>query len=172
MERKEVEGRGSAQWTYWNTMRADWVRDGKLVHLVQWGQKRAPGMANVPLMTELARNDAERQIFQLMSSTVIVGRPILTNQDVPADRVAALRAAFEKAMKDPAYLAEAQKSKLEIDPIFADDLQKLIESVVKTPPDIVRLAKAATSEGRTFDCKALVKDPALCQETAPAAKKE
>jgi tripartite-type tricarboxylate transporter receptor subunit TctC len=164
MERREVDGRGSTLWTYWKTMRSNWLSEGKLYHLVQWGQRRLPELPDVPLLTELARNDAERQIFQLMSSTVIVGRPILTNQDVPAERVAALRASFVAAMKDQNFLAEAKKSNLEINPIYGDDLQKLVVGVVSTPPDIVRLAKAATSEGKMFDCKALVKDPALCEE--------
>jgi hypothetical protein len=68
-------------------------------------------------------------------------------------------------MKDPAFLAEARKSKLEINPIYADDMQKIINDVVSTPPEVVKLAKAAITEGQTFDCKALVKDAGLCEES-------
>lgn len=163
MERGEVDGRGSAQVSYYKTVRPQWITEKKLNYLVQWGPKRDPDLPDVPLLTELARNEAERQIFALLSSTVIVGRPILTTPDVPADRLAALKKAFADAMKDPNFLEEAKKLNLEINPLLADDMQKLINDVIATPPDVVKLAKAAISEGEVFDCKTLVKDAALCQ---------
>src|SRR5436189_5963517 len=147
MERGEVDGRGSAQVSYYKTVRPHWVAENKLVHLVQWGAKRDPDLPNVPLMTELARNEAERKVFALLSSTVIVGRPILTTPDVPADRLAALKEAFAKAMKDPNFLEEAKRLNLEINPLYADEMQKLINDVIATPPDVVKLAKAAITEG-------------------------
>jgi tripartite-type tricarboxylate transporter receptor subunit TctC len=164
MERGEVDGRGSAQLSWYRTGRPQWVAENKLNHLVQWGQKRDPELPNVPLMTELASNEAERQIFALLSSTVIVGRPILTTPDVPADRLAALKEAFAKTMKDPQFLAEAKKLNLEINPIYADDMQKLINDVIATKPEVVNLAKAAITEGEVFDCKKLVKNAELCEE--------
>jgi hypothetical protein len=159
-----VDGRGSAQVSYYKTVRPQWVSENKLTHLVQWGAKRDASLPNVPLMTELARNEAERKVFALLSSTVIVGRPILTTPDVPADRLAALKDAFAKAMKDPNFLEEAKKLNLEINPLYADEMQKLINDVIATPPDVVRLAKAAITEGEVFDCKKLVKEAALCEE--------
>jgi tripartite-type tricarboxylate transporter receptor subunit TctC len=164
MERGEVDGRGSAQVSWWKTGRPHWVAENKLNHLVQWGQKRDPDLPNVPLLTELASNEAERQVFALLSSTVIVGRPILTTPDVPADRLAALKEAFAKTMKDPYFLEEAKKLNLEINPLYADEMQKLINDVIATKPEVVRLAKAAITEGEVFDCKKLVKDASLCEE--------
>ena len=164
MERGEVDGRGSAQVSYYKTARPHWVAENKLHHLVQWGPKRDPDLPDVPLLTELARNEAERQVFALLSSTVIVGRPILTTPDVPADRLAALKEAFAKTMKDPDFLEEAKKLNLEINPIYADEMQKLINDVIATPPEVVKLAKAAITEGEVFDCKKLVKEASLCEE--------
>jgi tripartite-type tricarboxylate transporter receptor subunit TctC len=165
MERGEVDGRGSAQVSYYKTVRPHWVAENKLNYLVQWGPKRDPDLPDVPLLTELARNEAERQVFALLSSTVVVGRPILTTPDVPADRLAALKNAFAKTMQDPNFLEEAKKLNLEINPLYADEMQKLINAVIATPPDVVKLAKAAISEGEVFDCKKLVKDAKLCEET-------
>ena len=165
MERGEVDGRGSAQVSYYKTVRPHWVAENKLAYLVQWGPKRDPDLPDVPLLTELARNEAERQVFALLSSTVVVGRPILTTPDVPADRLAALKEAFAKTMQDPNFLEEAKKLNLEINPLYADEMQKLINAVIATPPDVVKLAKAAISEGEVFDCKKLVKDAKLCEET-------
>jgi hypothetical protein len=163
MERGEVDGRGSALWAWWKTGRASWVAEHKLNYLVQWGPHRDPELPDVPLLTDLAKNDAERQVFQLLSSTVIVGRPILTTPDVPADRAAALKKSFAEAMDDKAYRAETKKARLEVNPMLADEMQKLIEAVIATPPEVVKLAKAATTKGQHFDCKSLVKDQALCQ---------
>jgi tripartite-type tricarboxylate transporter receptor subunit TctC len=165
MERGEVQGRGSALWAWWKTGRPSWVAENKLNHLVQWGPKRDAELPNVPLLTELAKNEAERQVFALLSSTVIVGRPILTTPGVPADRVAALKASFAQTMVDKDYLADAAKANLEVNPMLADDMQKLIEAVIATPPEVVNLAKAAITQGQVFDCKALVKDPSLCEGT-------
>jgi tripartite-type tricarboxylate transporter receptor subunit TctC len=165
MERGEVDGRGSALWAWWKTGRASWVEEKKLNHLVQWGPKRDRELPDVPLLTEFAKNEAERQVFQLLSSTVIVGRPILTTPEVPADRVTALKESFVKAMDDKNYRAEAARAKLDVNPMFADEMQKLIEAIIATPPEVVTLTKAATTQGQSFDCKALVKDPALCEGT-------
>ncbi len=165
MERGEVDGRGSAQVSYYKTVRPHWVAENKLNHLVQWGPKRDPSLPDVPLLTELARNEAERQVFALLSSSVIVGRPILTTPDVPADRLAALKEAFAKTMKDPNFLEEAKKLNLEINPIYADEMQKLINDVIATKPEVVALAKAAINEGEVFDCAKLVKDAKLCEES-------
>jgi tripartite-type tricarboxylate transporter receptor subunit TctC len=168
MERGEVDGRGSAQLSWYRTGRPQWIAENKLNHLVQWGQKRDPELPDVPLLTELARNEAERQVFALLSSTVIVGRPILTTPDVPADRLAALKEAFAKTMKDPQFLEEAKKLNLEINPIYADDMQKMINDIIATKPEVVALAKAAINEGEVFDCAKLVKDAKLCEEKKEA----
>ncbi len=164
MERGEVDGRGSAQISYYQTVRPHWVAENKLNHLVQWGPKRDPDLPNVPLLTDLARNEAERQVFALLSSSVIVGRPILTTPDVPADRLAALKDAFAKTMKDPSFLEEAKKLNLEINPLYADEMQKLINDVIATPPEVVTLAKAAITRGRSVRLQETGERPKLCEE--------
>ena len=163
MERGEVQARGSAQYEWWKTAHADWLAEKKIRILLQVGLRRDPGLPDVPLLTDLARNDAERQIFKLLSSTVVVGRPLVTAPDVPPDRVAALRTAFADTMRDPEFLAEAKRVKLDINPVLADELQKIVEDLVHTPADVVTLAKAALAQGTNFTCAELVKDPKLCE---------
>jgi hypothetical protein len=163
MERGEVEARGSAQIEWWRTAHPDWLAEKKIRVLLQVGLRRDPGLADVPLLTELARNDAERQIFKLLSSTVVIGRPLVAPPDVPAERVTALRTAFAQAMKDPDFLAEAKKVKLDINPVYSEELQTIVEDLVHTPPEVVTLAKAALAKGQTFKCTELVRDPKLCQ---------
>jgi tripartite-type tricarboxylate transporter receptor subunit TctC len=143
MERGEVDGRGSAQWHWWKFSRADWVRDRKINILVQIGPAKDPDLPNVPLLTDLARNASERQIFNLFSSTVAVGRPLLAPPGAPPARVAALRKAFMEVMKDPEFQAEARRLNLQISPMFGEELQAEVASLIATPKDVVERARSA-----------------------------
>jgi tripartite-type tricarboxylate transporter receptor subunit TctC len=143
MERGEVEGRGSAQWQWWKTARADWVREKKITILLQIGPNKESDLQEAPLLTELARNAAETQIFELYSSTVLLGRPLLAPPGVPPERVAALRKAFADTMKDPEFLQEAQRRKLLISPVSGEELQKAVAAVANTPKDVIQLARSA-----------------------------
>lgn len=137
MEKGEVDGRGSNNWASWKATKPDWLRDGKIVNIVQIGPKRESDLKDVPLLTELATNDEDRKVMELLSAPVAIGRPVFTTPNVPADRVAALRAAFEKTMKDPVFLADAKKINLEIDPVSGVEMQKIVAGIVATPKEVV-----------------------------------
>jgi hypothetical protein len=94
-------------------------------------------------MHELARNDEERQILELISSPAALGRPFFVPQDVPADRVAALRRAFAATMRDPDYIAEGNKVRLDMNPLSAERVTALVNATVNAPPHIVAKARAA-----------------------------
>jgi hypothetical protein len=91
------------------------VRDKKINILVQIGPHKDPDLPNVPLLSELARTPEEQQIFDLFSSTVTVGRPLLTPPDVPKDRVKALRTAFDIVMKDKAFVPNISDTQINHD---------------------------------------------------------
>ena len=165
MERGEVDARGSTSLTRLKSIRRDWMEQKKVYPLVQVGLKKDPDFPDVPLLTDYARNEAERQIFRFISSAALIGRPIVAPPGVPADRVAALRKAFDMTMKDPDYLAEADKLKLELDPVSWQELQAVVEEISKTPPQIVALIKAAHTDNKMFNCKEIMKDPKLCQSS-------
>lgn len=143
MEREEVLGRGSNAWSSWKATRPDWLRDKKITILVQIGPKKEPDLPDVPLFTDFARNDEERIILSAFSASIAVGRPILTTPGVPAERVAALREAFRQTMTDPVFLAEAEKSKFDVNPIYGEELQKIIVEFLSTPPTTVQKVKEA-----------------------------
>ena len=164
MERGEVNGRGGALWSWWQTSKPHWLAEKKINILLQVGLRRHPDLPNVPLLTELATTPAEKQIYALFSSTVLVGRPLIAPPGVPADRVAALRAAFDATMKDKTYLAEAAKMNLEVDPVSGVELQQAMEELAATPPEVIELAKAAQTKGAIFNCKEIAKDPKTCGE--------
>jgi tripartite-type tricarboxylate transporter receptor subunit TctC len=146
MERGEVAGRGSNNWVSWKATRPHWLAEKKIVVLTQIGIKKEPDLPNIPLLTELATNEEDRALLALLSAPVAIGRPIFSTPDVPADRVAALRAAFDATMKDPEFLEEAKKIDLDIDPVSGADLEKVVREVIAAPKPVAeRLARIISS---------------------------
>ncbi|HEY7299998.1 MAG TPA: hypothetical protein VH684_18995 [Xanthobacteraceae bacterium] len=145
LERGEIEGRGSNPWSEWEATRPDWVREHKIIPLMQMSLFKDPDLPDVPLMIDLAPNETVRRIFELVSITGEIGRPFVTAPGVPAERLAALREAFRTTMADPEFLADAAKSQIEIRPIFADELDALVGRVLGAPKGATDLLKSALS---------------------------
>jgi tripartite-type tricarboxylate transporter receptor subunit TctC len=142
MERGEVGGRGANSWASWKSTRPQWIADNKIHILVQIGLKRHPDLADVPLLTELAANEEDRQVLAFISADTGITRAVVTTPDVPPERVAALRHAFDATMKDPEFLAEAEKAKMDISPSSGEEAQKVADSIVDTPAAVLARAKA------------------------------
>src|SRR5262249_9153752 len=105
-----------------------------------------PDLPDVPLVTDLARTEEEKQIFKLVFSRQPMGRPFLAPPGVPAERVAALRKAFADTLADKDFLAEAEKSKLEINPVSGEAVQAIVQEVYRTPKSVA--AKVADMVNR------------------------
>jgi tripartite-type tricarboxylate transporter receptor subunit TctC len=97
-------------------------------------------------MIELAKTDQQKQAVMLVSSAAEFGRSVFTPPGVPADRLAALRKAFEATMKDPAFLAEAKKRDAPIEPQNATYLEKTTAAVINSPPEVVAIARRLMGE--------------------------
>jgi tripartite-type tricarboxylate transporter receptor subunit TctC len=136
MERGEVAGRGSNAWGAWKSTRPEWVREKKLNILVQIGLTKAPDLPDVPLLIDLAKNEDDRAVLKVLSAPTTIGRPVFTTPGVPEDRVKALRAAFESMVRDPAFLDQAKKENLEINPVSGEELQRIVADIVATPKKI------------------------------------
>ena len=162
MERGEVEARGGVSLARMKSIRRAWIDEKKVNLLVQIGLKQDAMFPDVPLLETFARNEAERRIFRFVSSSSMVGRPLVAPPGVPAERVAALRRAFDLTMQDKAYLAEAAKLKLEIEPVGWSELQALVEEIGRTPAEDVAVIQAAHATGKSFNCRDVVKDAKLC----------
>ena len=137
MERGEVDGRCGWSWSSIESQKQQWLKDGTIKVLLQLALKKHPSLPDVPLVMDLARNEEERQIFRLIFVRGALGRPFMGPPGIPADRTAALRAAFDEMVKDPAFLAEAKRSRLEITPISGAELTDLLTLVYMTPKPIV-----------------------------------
>jgi tripartite-type tricarboxylate transporter receptor subunit TctC len=141
IEKGEVHG-WAGQWDGWKLGKPDWVRDGRLVHLVQLANKPAADLPKVPLLSSFAKDAEQRQMFSIVQSG-IADRAIAVPPGVPADRVAALRAAYEKTLRDPAFVKDANAAKFEIDPISGDEVQKFVNELMATPTAVVARMKEA-----------------------------
>ena len=170
IERGEVQGRGSNAWASIKASTPHYIKEKLVKIILQMGLEREKDLPDVPLLIELARNPAERRVLELISAGVDIGRPLVTTPGIPVERLKLLRGAFDATMKDPAFLAEAAKAKLDINPLSGERVQAIVENIVTAPEDIVALVKAAMTKGKVFDCKATVKDPKLC--AAPKKKKK
>jgi tripartite-type tricarboxylate transporter receptor subunit TctC len=136
MERNEVQGRCGWSWSSIKATRMDWVKSGRIIVLLQMSLSKHPDLPDVPLVTDLARNDEQRQIFKLIFARQVMGRPYMAPPGVPKERVAALRAAFDETMQDKEFLAEAEKAQFEITPVAGLRLDALVRDVYMTPPAI------------------------------------
>ncbi|HEY2230345.1 MAG TPA: tripartite tricarboxylate transporter substrate-binding protein [Xanthobacteraceae bacterium] len=141
LERGEIDGRASNSWASWKTTHPDWVKDQKIIVLVQVGLKRAPDLPDVPLLSELAGNDMDRQVLTFLSADTAIARALVTTPDTPPERVAALRRAFDETMRDPAFLAEADQATLDVIPLGGAESQGIADSIVNTPPEVIARAK-------------------------------
>jgi hypothetical protein len=143
MESGEIQGNAATNWTTVRSLNPHWIAEKKIKILAQWALRKHPDLPDVPLVLDLAKTDAERQALMLLLARLEYGRPYFLPPGVPAERVAALRKAFDAALKDPALLAEADKSKIEIDPLPGAEVTELIKQVSATPADVVARVRAA-----------------------------
>ncbi|HEY3642053.1 MAG TPA: hypothetical protein VGL31_13225 [Xanthobacteraceae bacterium] len=135
VERGEVEGRSTSNPQVLGGSKAEVA--AKYNFLIQAGLRRFPDYEEVPLLRELATSAEQQAVFDFISKAVVVARPIVTNAGVPAERVAALRRAFDAAMADPLLLDEARRENLDIGTRSGAELQGMVAEMLATPPAIL-----------------------------------
>ena len=143
MERGEVMGSAATSWSTVKAITGDWIKEKKITVIAQYALKKHPELQNVPLWLDLAKTEQQRQAMRLLLVRLEFGVPYFTPPDVPPARLNALRRAFDATMKDPAYRAESERAKLEVDPMTGEDVQKLVTETAATPPDVVKLVREA-----------------------------
>lgn len=146
MERGEVEGRCGWSWSSVKSTQPDWLKDGKISILLQLSLEKHPELPNVPSVMDFAKTEEQKRVLELIFARQVMGRPVLAPPGLPADRVKALRAAFDATMKDPKFLAEAEKGNWEITPVSGEEIERLMARIYATPPAIVELAQKVTPQ--------------------------
>ena len=119
------------------------MKENKIAHLVQVGDKRAKGFDDVPLATELVTSTEHKQALDLISAGSLMGRSLAGSPGIPADRAKALRAAFDAGIKDPEILEKAKSMKLDLEPASGEALEKIVKRILATPKPVVDLVQKA-----------------------------
>jgi tripartite-type tricarboxylate transporter receptor subunit TctC len=146
MERGEVDGLCGLSWSTIKTRHAAWLRDKKVNILVQSAFKKVPELGDVPLVMDLTKDKAKLQILKLILAAQEMARPFAAPPGIPADRKAALAAAFDATMKDPEYLADAAKLKIDVNPVTGKAIDTLLAELYATPKDVVKQASEAITK--------------------------
>jgi len=137
MENGEVEAMASPFWSSLKTARPDWYPEHKIHFLFQYGSEAHPELKGVPIALDLLTNEADKTLLTAASAPLGLGRPFGAPPGIPVDRLAALRAAMMATFKDPAFLADCEKQRLECSNAKTGaELESLINRAYATPADI------------------------------------
>ena len=142
VERGEVEG-GYALWSDLKFRKADWLRDTLVNLLFLVTDRRDPAYPDLPVAAELVPTQEGKRIIALFAAPSAIGRSFFTTPGVPADRVAILRQAFAATLADPAFLADAQRIGLDVDPLSGAELEIRIRALLATLADLIAAAEDA-----------------------------
>jgi len=143
MERGEVNGRCGWSWSSVKSTHPTWLAAGKINILAQLGLSRHPDLPDIPLVQDFAKTDEQRRILKLIFVRQALGRPFLGPPGVPPERLAVLRQGFNDTMKDPDFLADAEKMKLEVRPLSGEQAEIVVRQIyAETSPVIAQRAAA------------------------------
>jgi tripartite-type tricarboxylate transporter receptor subunit TctC len=146
VERGEVQGRISNGYAGDKNFLDPWMAQDKVRFLAQLSTVKNPLFPDVPLILDFARNDRERAAMEVILSAQLWGRPFVMPPGVPADRVAAVRKGFTEMMGDPAFLADAKKTNIDIDVVTGDTIDTVLKRVYSSPPETVEVVRKALTE--------------------------
>jgi tripartite-type tricarboxylate transporter receptor subunit TctC len=140
VERGEVEGLCGLAYSSLKAQRPDWFAEKKVNVLLQIALTRAPDLPDVPSALELVSKPEDKKVLELILARQEMGRPFAAPPGVPADRVALLRRAFQATLKDSEFLSDAQRLRMEIDPLTAEEIETLLKTAYAAPDAIVAQA--------------------------------
>jgi tripartite-type tricarboxylate transporter receptor subunit TctC len=143
IERGELDGDCGS----WTSVPEDWVKGNKINLLVRFSRTRLPAMPETMAYAgDLLSDQKKKATFNLLTAGALIGRPFIAPKNVPADRLAALQAAFDATMKDPEFLADAEKQGMTVTPLSGSEVEAAISKLYQTPTDVVAAAKEITGE--------------------------
>jgi tripartite-type tricarboxylate transporter receptor subunit TctC len=147
MLRGEVDGRGTFSWTSLKPHLKEWIESGELNILYQQGLRKHPDIPNIPLVMDLTDDPEIKKALNVQFTAFELGRPYFVSEGVPAERVTALRRAFDLAMKDKDLLVDADKLNQEVNPFSGEEMQRVLTEVYASPRSLIeRLAQASKSK--------------------------
>jgi tripartite-type tricarboxylate transporter receptor subunit TctC len=145
MESGEVQGRCGLGWDSIVSRYRHWIKNKQISILAQFGLSKHRDLPHVPLIGDFAKTEADRQLIDLLLAPLEMGRPFFMPPDVPKERLEILRHAFDATVKDPEFLAEAHKQRVELTPMPGAAVQELVRRIHATPKDILEVGRQLSS---------------------------
>jgi tripartite-type tricarboxylate transporter receptor subunit TctC len=143
IERREVDGATSVSYAAIKTAQREWLVNKKVNLLAQHALKAHPELKHVPVILDFATSEDDRRVLEMVFARQSIGYPYAAPPNVPADRLAAIRRAFDATLKDPEFLAATAKAGLMVEGMTGQQLQALLEKLFSMPPAIAERAKLA-----------------------------
>lgn len=143
MERGEVTGYMGTSYSSLLAAKPDWIRDKKVNILVQISLAKDPALPNIPLISSFAKGENDKKALELILAPQQMSRPYIAPPNVDPARLQALQTAFMATMKDTEFLAEAKKTRIDVDPMDGPAMKALIDKLYKSSPEVVAAAKEA-----------------------------
>ena len=140
IERGEISGT-TVSWTIFKSLRKEWFDKGYLIPLVQFGGTREKDLPNVTLSLDLAKTPQQQAVARFMASNVTVGRSFILPPGVPAERVAALRAAFDRMVQDRGFIDDMTKSGFDVTPATGSEIQDAVAQATKLDDNLARIVR-------------------------------
>ena len=148
MEKGEVDARFGWSWGSVKSRSKQWLDEKKINVILQMALKKAPDLPDTPFIMDYTKSELDRQALELIFAPQAFAWPLIAPPDVPADRLTALRRAFDATMRDEKFIAEAQKLAIEVDPVTGEEMQVTIKRILSFPATAVERAQALTAPPR------------------------
>ena len=144
MEKGEVDGFGAYSYLTFASVRPGYLAQNLVRPIVQWGAEREAGWPDAPTAIEVAKNPLDKTTMRIISAGSDIGFSYFVGPNVPEERVAALRAAFQSVLVDPKFLAEVAQAKLFLRPKSGAEIQTIVQDVLSAPREVIDRAIEVT----------------------------
>jgi tripartite-type tricarboxylate transporter receptor subunit TctC len=145
VERGEIDGVCGWDWSSFKSQKPDWLRDNKANVLLQVSMEPHPELTKmgVPTVFQFVDKDEDRKVVELVISQTVFHRSYIAPPETPPAQLEVLRAAFDKTMSDPQFLADAERMRVDIEPLSGAKVQEVVQGLYATPKAIVERARKA-----------------------------
>jgi len=141
MERGEIDGDCGEGWSVIKGSKSDWLTHKQINIPVQFTTERHPDLPNVPSIVEAAKTPEQKSVLELLLADQLAFRPYASSPAIPQDRRDTLRKAFMDTMKDPGFLQDAAKTKIDVSPLTGEQLEAVVAKIYQTPAAVIESAK-------------------------------
>ena len=145
MERGEIDGVCGWDWSSFKSQKPDWIKDGKVNVLMQVSIEPHPELTKmgVPSVFQFVKDNEAKKVVELVISQTVFHRSYIAPPETPPAQLEILRKAFDETMADPALLDDAQKMRIDIEPLPGAKVQEVVSRLYTAPKDIIERARKA-----------------------------